>query len=573
MATVTHRSALTQLHLRHRPAPSRQATGPHVGTAALLRDQLTYALRDLWRGRIAFIFTFLFPLTFLLVTGAMAGNETIAPDSEIRISQFFTPLAAVMGALYGAFPTVATSLADARERGMLKRVRGTPLPGWVYLAGRIGAAALMALGAWTLMLLVGVVAYDVQIQWDTMPATVVTVLLAVTAFAAAGVAVAGLARSAALAEAVAIAVAVVLSFLSGIMGIGDLPGWADRIAGVFPIKPFADALSAQFDPLRTGTGWNFGALAVIAAWAGGAGVVAVLTFRWDPAPARRGTGTRGPGVRARAGAAARTSVVAPRAFDAVDAGRPGWLSVMGDQARWATSAALRDLGWVFFAIAMPVAVFVFNASVMPGDLLQDLTPPLMLQMASGMAAWAAAITGMVNVPEAVARARDKGILKRLRGTPVPLTAYLVGRLVSALGMVLVTGGLVLGVGVVWFTVEVAWRGLPLAVAMLVLGTVSLTACGMLLAAVLPSVKAMSAVGLGIALPLSFFSDVFAIGFVPEWMSTVGSFFPLKHLANSVSFALDPAGPTVSWLGIAVMTAWLVGAGLLAVRLFRWSPDR
>jgi thiol:disulfide interchange protein len=88
--------------------------------------------------------------------------------------------------------------------------------------------------------------------------------------------------------------------------------------------------------------------------------------------------------------------------------------------------------------------------------------------------------------------------------------------------------------------------------------------------VLPSSKAVTAVGLGLAIPLAFFSDVFAIEALPQWMSTVGSFFPLKHLANSMSYALDPTGPTVSWLGIAVMTAWLVVTALLATRLFRWS---
>lgn len=49
------------------------------------------------------------------------------------------------------------------------------------------------------------------------------------------------------------------------------------------------------------------------------------------------------------------------------------------------------------------------------------------------------------------------------------------------------------------------------------------------------------------------------------MSTVGSLLPLKHLANSMSAALDPAGVTVSWVGIAVMVGWLVVAGMLALR--------
>jgi ABC-2 type transport system permease protein len=548
----------------------RTATEARPSVVRLLRDQLGYAVRDLWRTRIAFIFTFLFPLTFLVVIGAMVGNDTISADSTVRVMQFVTPSAAVMGALYGAYPTVASSLAEARERGVLKRVHGTPLPGWVYLAGRIGAAVLFALGSLALMLVVGVIAYDLQIQWHTMPATVVTVVSAVACFAALGVAVATLSRSAAVAQAVSIATAVALSFVSGVMGYGDMPPWADRIARVFPLKPFSDALGEQFDPFASGSGWDLGALAVIGAWTAAAVAVAVPTFRWAPAPPGGRRRQAGPGSLATevpAVPALGTRV----AVKAAAAGRPSRLTLLGDQAWWATRSALRDAGWVFFAIAMPVGLYLFNASVM-GDSNADagFSPPLGLQSATGLIAWGTVVTVLINMPEAIARARDRGILKRLGGTPLQIGIYFAGRFASALLLVLATAVLILLAGTVLFDLEVAWSGMALAAGTLILGASALAACGLLLVSVLPSSKAVTAVGLGLALPLAFFSDVFAIGAVPQWMSTAGAFFPLKHLANSMSYALDPAGPTISWLGLGVMTAWLVIAGLLAARLFRWS---
>jgi ABC-type multidrug transport system permease subunit len=534
-------------------------------------DQLSYAVRDLWRTRIAFIFTFLFPLTFLVVLGAIAGNDMISTDSSVRVMQFVTPSAAVMGALFGAYPTVASSLADARERGVLKRVHGTPLPGWVYLAGRIGAAVIFALGSLALMLVVGVVAYDVQIQWHAMPATAVTVLAAVTSFAALGVAVAGLARSATVAQAVSIATAVMLSMVSGVMGYGDMPTWADRIAQIFPVKPFNDALAEQFDPFATGNGWDLGALAVIGGWAAGAVVVALLTFRWEPVPARA---RRGHAADPVSGATVDTSsrlsgIRVPVA--ATVAGRPSRFALLADQAWWATKAALHDTGWVFFAIALPVGQYVFTAALM-GDVYAgtEISPPFELQSATGMIAWGAMVTTMVFVPEAIAQARERGILKRLRGTPLQIGDYFAGRFASALLLVLATAILILLAGMLWFELEVAWSGMAPAIGMLVLGTATLAACGLLLISLLLSSKAVTAVGLGLAIALAFFSDVFAIEAVPQWMSTVGSFFPLKHLANSMSYALDPTGSTISWLAIGVMTAWLVVTGLLAARLFRWS---
>lgn len=547
------------------PRPDHAIPTAMAGTLRLLRDQLAYSLVDLWRSRIAFLFTFLLPLTFLLVIGALVG-DAVAPGSDVGIMQFVVPGAAVMGALYGSFPTIAASLADARERGVVKRVRGTPLPMWVYLGGRLGAAVLMALGSLMLMLVVGVVAYGVQIQWTTMPATAVTVVLAVTSFAATGVAVAGVARSAALAMSGSIAAAVVLSYLAGLMGNGEMPEWANRISAVFPVKPFDDALERQFDPAAAGSGWDLGALAVILAWLAAGTAVAVRTFRAEPAQspgALRRRAPDAPAVPATAGAGELTAVAV---------GRPGPLQLLAGQVQWATKAALRDLGWVFFAIAMPLALYVLTTAMMPTP-VEDVTPPLALQLATGMIVWGAVVTGLVNLPEAVARARDAGVLKRLRGTPLPVTAFFAGRALSALAVVVATAALILAIGMLWFGLAIAWQGLPLALALLVLGTATVTACGMLLAAVLPNGKAVVAVGLALAIPVAFFSDIFAIAFVPDWMSTIGSVLPVKPMTNAMASALDPGGTTIDGTAMAVMTAWLVGASLLAVRTFRWSPRR
>ncbi|HEX5770364.1 MAG TPA: ABC transporter permease, partial [Nocardioidaceae bacterium] len=163
--------------------PLRQARRPsRPGVWRLLVDQLGYALRDLWRTRIVFVFTFLFPLTWLVVLGLVIGNATL--HDGVRMMQFITPTAAVMGVLYATLPTMASSLAAARENGVLKRVRGTPLPAWVYLAGRIGASVVFALGSLVTMVLVGVVAYDVQVIWRTMPATLVTMVVAIASLSA-----------------------------------------------------------------------------------------------------------------------------------------------------------------------------------------------------------------------------------------------------------------------------------------------------------------------------------------------------------------------------------------------------
>jgi hypothetical protein len=89
------------------------------------------------------------------VPGSLAGNETVDEGSGVRIMQFVTPTAAAMGVSYAAPPHRRDTLAQARESGVLKRVRRTPLQPWVYLAGRIGGAVPIALGSVLIVLTVG----------------------------------------------------------------------------------------------------------------------------------------------------------------------------------------------------------------------------------------------------------------------------------------------------------------------------------------------------------------------------------------------------------------------------------
>lgn len=557
------------LHRRHVQGSSR---AQHVGAGALLAEELVFGLRDLWRTRIVFVFTFLFPLTWLLVLGSFIGNAPIDEASGVRMMQFVTPTAAVMGVLYATLPTVASALAEARERGVLKRVHGTPLPPYVYFAGRIGATVVFALGSMVTMLVVGVLAYDVQIVWRTALATSVTMVAAIACFSACGLAVAALARSATVAQAASMSAAVILAFLSGVMTVGDMPSWSDTVASVFPLKSFQDAVQAQFDPFGSGAGWDLGALAMMGAWTVGASVLALRFFRWDAAAA--GHAARG-GAAGRAEAPADAGVAAARSERTTVAPtvvpRPSRGRLALAEVRWATRAALRDPGWVFFAIAMPVGLYAFMASAVPSGGAGPTGAVVHLEQAAGMIAWGAGVTAFVNMPEAVAVARDHGVLKRLRGTPLDLATYLLARLVSALWIALVTGALVLAIAVLGFGVEVAWIGLPAAVLMLLLGTSAMAAGGFVLLGMLPSSKALGAVGLAILLPLAFFSDVFMAEGTPDWMSTIGSWLPLKHMTNALATALDPGAPMLEWTSLAVLTAWLAGLGLVALRTFRWTP--
>lgn len=550
-------------------APSAQGRrGAHAPYGRLLVDQLSHDLRELWRSRIAFVFTFMFPMTWLVVLGLVIGSDTVDQGTGVPIMQFLTPTAAAMGVLFSAFPTVATSLATAREDSVLKRIHGTPLPTWVFVAGRVCAAVVVAFASFAAMVAVGVVFYGVDLQGRTALATIVTVAAATASFAAAGMAVATLSSSAATAQAASIAATVAIAFVSGLMGFGDMPAWADRVASVFPVKPFNDALGDQFNPFSTGAGWDLGALAVVAAWGIAAAVVVVRAFRWEPAVKRsswRGT--------ARAAAKPLPPSAGTRTMRATCTGRRRAGSQLWAQSRWATRGTLRDPGSMFFAVLMPLTLFAFMMSVYDRQSTGPAGEPIDVYTLGGLTAWTAAVVGFVYLPEAIVAARESGVLKRLRGTPLTPSFYLAGRAASSLWIALVTGALLVVEALLIFDVDLAMPGLVTATALLLLGTSSIIACGFVLVSLAPSSKAASAAGLGILFPVSFVSNVFVAGDMPRWLDTVGSLLPLKHLAHSLVTALDPAGSSVDWTGAAVMSGWLVAASLLAVRLFSWQPRR
>ncbi|MGZ4569461.1 MAG: ABC transporter permease [Blastococcus sp.] len=540
---------------------------PGVGT--LLPAQLRYSVLGMWRVRVVLIFTFALPLVWLLVVGAIAGNATISSAGGVRVMQFVTPVAISMGVLYASYPTVAISLAEAREIGVLKRLRGTPLPAWIYLAGRIGGAVVFAFASVAASVAVGVSAFGVHIIWRTMPATIVTLLVGIGCFASIGLAVAALAPSQSFAQGASVSTAVGLTFVSNLFSFGGrLPHWLDVLGDVLPLKPLNEMLQEQFNPFHPGTGWDTGRLAVVAGWGVAAALVAARFFRWD-AGLRVGRRAGAPHAPAAAAPVEAVAAVVPSGSGRAPGRPPSAVALVLAQARAANRSARRDPGSIFFSLVMPVGLYVLILSTQAVGAPEVDGVPFPVFYAASMVAYGAAVAVFLNLPEAVMVARDRGVLKRLRGTPLQTWQYLAGRMLAGLWFAVIIAVTVLVVGVAFFDVTVTVVGLLVGLVGLLLGALTMAACGFAVASRVPSAKAVGAVALIILLPLAFFSDIFVVG-GPAWMTRVGSFFPLLHVQRVLRTAWDPAGAGIAWGSLGVLLLWLVGAGALAVRYFRWE---
>lgn len=536
-------------------------------TVAMIWAHLRHANRGFWRAPIAAFFTIVFPLIFLLLLGALIGNQRIG-DTDVRVMQFLTPAVAAFAATTASFTALAIGLVIDREEGILKRVRGTPLRPWMFMVARMGSTVWIAVVSVAVMLTVGVVLFGVQLLPRTAPAALLTLVVGIGCFAALGLAVVALSPSQSATQAITNAIILPLAFISDVFTQGPLPRWLETIGWLFPLKHFSNALGDTFDPFADGAQFGWDHLAVMAAWGLAGTAVALRFFRWDPRPPRAAP-RRSPDAAAQAVDPA--AVLRP----VEQHGRPGVAALISNQAAYGARAFLRNTGSAFFVLAFPIILLllipvVFGNAELPGRggiaLTQFLAPVL--------AVYGAATAAYGDFSERVAFARDRGILKRIHGTPLPVWAYVAGRILTAVTVAIASLSLTMAVGVLVYGVELVPRALPGLLVSVVLGVACFAALGLAIAAAAPNADAVPTIANATLLPLAFVSDIFIIGdATPRWMEVVGTVFPLKHFANAVADAVNPTVPGAGLYAdhLAVMAAWLAVGLFVALRFWTWEP--
>jgi ABC-2 type transport system permease protein len=272
-------------------------------TLRLVALQTRYQLVTFWRIPVAVFFTVGLPLVMLVLFNALFGGGTFdTPEGEISAQQFYTGGLAAFTAVSATFTNLANMVPLRRDEGVLKRWRGTPLPMSAYVAGFIVSAVVIAFVGVVFMLTLGVVVYDLEIEAAKMPAAIVTFLVGVGVFAALGMALASVVKSASSASAAANAIILPMAFVSNIfIQVDDAPGWIVTLGDIFPLKHFAESFQACFNPTIEAPAFDWASLAYVAAWGVVGLVIALRRFTWEPSgSAPRGRRSR----RAAADAAA-----------------------------------------------------------------------------------------------------------------------------------------------------------------------------------------------------------------------------------------------------------------------------
>jgi len=242
-------------------------------SAVLAWRQYRLERRMFWRNPSAAFFNFFLPLLFLALFGAIFGGDQENLDVIV-------PGIAGMAVMSTTFSALAMNITFLREQGVLKRMRGTPLPTGSYLAGIAANAVTNAAIQITLVVLAGRLFFGIGWPKDWLE-LVVFVTVGVICLASLGVAWSHVIPNFDAAPAYVNIVFLPVIFISGVFyDVDNTPAFLRDIAQALPLTHIIDGLSGA---MVTGRGLhdNLSALAVVGVWAVFGIVFAIRGFSWE----------------------------------------------------------------------------------------------------------------------------------------------------------------------------------------------------------------------------------------------------------------------------------------------------
>ena len=249
----------------------------------LALQQVRFTNKAFWRNPANAFFTFAFPLMFLVIFTALFGNDTVpVAGTEVNTSTFYVAAIGAFSIITATYTNLAINVSFTRDQGVLKRIKGSPIPGWAYLTGRILHAILVTILLIAIVTAFGALFYEAEVPTRTLPAFLLTIAVGAASFSALGLALTSIIPNADASPAIVNASILPLLFLSGIfIPIQDPNAWYVTLAKFFPPYHFAEAMNAAyFAP--SGSGLESTHLLILGAWGLAGAILAFLFFSWEP---------------------------------------------------------------------------------------------------------------------------------------------------------------------------------------------------------------------------------------------------------------------------------------------------
>ena len=258
---------------------------------SVYRSRASVELKEFFRQRESVIFTLLLPVLLLVVFGAVLDYDI---GFGVTFTQYFMAGIIAAGILGASLQNMAISIATERSDGTLKSLAGTPMPRSAYFVGKIVQVLAVTLAIIVVLLLIGVLFYDIELpkgaDWITFAWVTALGAAACTLL---GIALSSLAKTGRSASATVTPFALLLQFISGVFfRFSTIPTWMQTVASFFPLKWMGQGLRSVFLPdalaaQEPAGSWELGRVAlVLGVWCVAGLLLCIATFRWQ----ERGTG-------------------------------------------------------------------------------------------------------------------------------------------------------------------------------------------------------------------------------------------------------------------------------------------
>lgn len=246
------------------------------------------------------------------------------------------------------------------------------------------------------------------------------------------------------------------------------------------------------------------------------------------------------------------------------------LALLAWQVRYEQRAFWRNRRRAIASFAFPLMfLLIFGAITQGGTVKSDGNIAYINFYVPGIIAYAVMVIGFTNTAMSIALLRAEGVLKRMRTTPMPWALYLGGIVLSTVITIAVACVLLLAIGVLFYKATVHGAAVPGLIVTVAIGTVCFTSLGIAVSRFIPKPDSGMPVLMLIVLPLSFISNVFFPIYKPQALVEIGTFFPLRRIAEGLGPAFKQTqGSGFVGHDLIMLAIWAAVGCWLMVRTMR-----
>jgi ABC-2 type transport system permease protein len=237
------------------------------------------------------------------------------------------------------------------------------------------------------------------------------------------------------------------------------------------------------------------------------------------------------------------------------------------QVRYQLGLLLATPGPLIIGVGFPVILLVAANAKHTPSALADI---------AGYAVFGLTVTSWNTHAVRLVTARESGILKRWRATPLPPWCYFAGTIITTALFAVVSGMIAVLAGGMFYGAHFSPGAFAAVFAAFALGAFAWAAASTAIAGVIPKVEAAQPILLLTYFPIVLISGAFgSVNGEPHWLATLASYLPAQPLIDGVTHALHhtAGAPLLPARDVIVLAAWAVAGLAAAIALFRWEPYR